>query len=489
MDVETSDSDFFAWCLQQSPVPRNKFSRLRPDFLVISPPKTGSTWLATCLGRHPSLFVPGFKESRYFSLFSKSFDLNWYLDHFVEAGGRLKGEASPSYCLLPPGQVRLVRRLLPDVKLVFLMREPIARAWAHARHNYLYRETIFGERGAVESITDEQWRAALVHDWLLASGDYLGQLRRWLAVFPRHQLFVGFYESISREPAQLLRDVFGFLGAGAGIDPSSFPLAEKVMRGLEIPLAPNMERFLHGLLHERTVELAAFLREQFGLEPPAEWQRVLTPVPPENRWACSPTPAAFRNELDDGYLSEVLAQEEGFLSAYWGVQDDYRGYDIVFRRGKFYALSRTLGEVCLDRTDEATLADYRTEGLCFIASTLAEVREAIDQCVFERMQARLDQIEALGAEFRAGLSAAHARIEQLQAGLNAAARTLREFEAEAVALQPWVRSLAHVARAVWRRIRAPWRWLVRQATKRGAPERPSQAGERIGKLPQSVQSH
>src|SRR6185295_5025435 len=99
-----------------------------PRFLIVSPPKTGSTWLADNLRRHPGVFVPTIKEVKYFSCFFEALDFDWYLGHFGEAGGRLKGEATPSYALLPVGRIRLLRRLFPGLKLVFLMREPIARA-------------------------------------------------------------------------------------------------------------------------------------------------------------------------------------------------------------------------------------------------------------------------------------------------------------------------------------------------------------------------
>src|SRR5215218_4326678 len=122
------DRHSLLWCLQQAGLPRHKLAAL-PDFLVVSPPKTGSTWLADNLRRHPGLFVPASKEVKYFSLFGDWLGLEWYLDHFIAAGARLKGEASPSYALLPEERIRLVRDLMPGVKLIYLMRDPLARAW------------------------------------------------------------------------------------------------------------------------------------------------------------------------------------------------------------------------------------------------------------------------------------------------------------------------------------------------------------------------
>ena len=101
MDNSALDREFLAWWLQQSNVAFHEFASRRPDFLVISPPKTASTWLADNLRCHPQIFVPAAKKVKYFSYYSKWLDLNWYLDQFSAAGGRVKGEVSPSYAILP----------------------------------------------------------------------------------------------------------------------------------------------------------------------------------------------------------------------------------------------------------------------------------------------------------------------------------------------------------------------------------------------------
>ena len=81
------------------------------------------------------MFVPERKELAYFGMLSRWVDLPWYARQFRPAGGRLAGEASPSYALLPVRTIRLIRDLLPDLKLIYLMRNPVPRAWSHA-----YRE-------------------------------------------------------------------------------------------------------------------------------------------------------------------------------------------------------------------------------------------------------------------------------------------------------------------------------------------------------------
>ncbi len=221
-------------------------------------------------------------------------------------GGRLKGEATPSYSLLPVERIQLVRRLLPEVKLVYLMREPVARAWSHARHNHRFREANFvGCDSPLADISDSEWRANFAHDWPLAFGDYLGQLRRWLSVFPRQQFYVGFYESIARDPSALLRDVFAFLGVTTRVDFSSFHVHTKILAGQDGELRPALRQTLLGLFGQRTRELASFLRERLALECPPEWQQTLTaPIPTDTG-----LPAPFRHESED-YLSRVLEHEE-----------------------------------------------------------------------------------------------------------------------------------------------------------------------------------
>ena len=106
-----------------------------PDFLIISPPKTATTWLSKNLSCHPELFIPKKKELRYFSVYWKWLNVNWYLKHFQGANHLKKGEASPEYAILPLPIIKSIKLLIPDLKLIFLMRDPVDRAWSLAKFN------------------------------------------------------------------------------------------------------------------------------------------------------------------------------------------------------------------------------------------------------------------------------------------------------------------------------------------------------------------
>jgi hypothetical protein len=420
-DAVAPDRDFLAWCLRQGPVPTHKLAALRPDFLVISPPKTGSTWLAHNLRAHPEAFVPKIKEVKYFSRYFRWLDLSWYLEQFAAGTGRVKGEASPSYAILPRERVRLIRRLMPDVKLVFLMRDPVSRAWSHARHTYRYCEANFATgAGPLECITEEQWQVNFAHEWPLTCGDYLGQLRRWLSVFPREQMFIGFYESIAARPEALLREVFSFLGVSPDVDLTGFPVRERVLPGLPGDLSPYLTHHLQQLLGPRTRELASFLRGSLGLEPPGEWQTSLGPSEP-----CTSRPEAFAREFDDDYLTRVLAQEESFPSSPTPVLDGYRGHDIVFYRGRVYALAEEISDLRVNETDEARLREHQSAGRCFVAPSLPEVKALVDEHVFRRFQKELGAARAEAGRLEGRLRRLEAAVERLTPWYAGAARWLR----------------------------------------------------------------
>jgi Sulfotransferase domain len=355
-----------------------------PNFLIISPPKTGSTWLAANLRCHPGIFVPEMKEVKYFSMYHRWLDLGWYARQFQDAGSRLKGEASPSYGLLPVQMIRWVHALMPRVKLVFLMREPIARAWSHARHNFRYRETAFaGYEDALETVPDEKWRESFHHPWLLASADYLGQLQRWLSVFPREQIYVDLYERLATEPRDLLLRVLRFLGADTKhIDWTQFRTDERILPGVEKALPTALAVQLRQLLHDRSLQLRDFLQKEFGLRVTQTWSNTLgdeqTPakVPPSH--------PMFSGANDDEYLADLLETEIQSSDPQLILQG-YHEHNVVLHRGRFLALAQSLGEMAIEALNTAVACEGDSPGI-LQGDSLAHVKERVAEHAFKELQ-------------------------------------------------------------------------------------------------------
>lgn len=135
------------------------------------------------------------------------------------------GEASPSYLFHPLAPER-VRALLPDARLIALVRNPIDRAHSHYQHEVaLGREPLSFEqaigaeeermRGEVERMVVDPtyFSRAWWNYTYLARGRYAEQLERWLAVFPLEHLLVVPAEDLSEEASETYARVLDFLGA------------------------------------------------------------------------------------------------------------------------------------------------------------------------------------------------------------------------------------------------------------------------------------
>src|SRR5258708_38882085 len=100
-----------------------------PNFLGIGAVKAGTTWLYRALYQHPQLYLPITKPVRYFDRHIDK-PIETYKAIFKPGADRVRGEFSASYSVLPIETIDYIHELMPRVKLIFLMREPKARAWS-----------------------------------------------------------------------------------------------------------------------------------------------------------------------------------------------------------------------------------------------------------------------------------------------------------------------------------------------------------------------
>ena len=198
-----------------------------PDFLIIGAQKAGTTALYAYLRRHPDITGPAWKEVSFFDRHWPR-GASWYRGNFpnvLRVRGDLVGEASPSY-LFHPLVPSLVAELLPEAKLIALVRNPVDRALSHYHHEVaLGRESLSFEdalavegerlRGEEERLLAEPgyFSPAWWNHTYKARGRYAEQLERWLEVFPRERLLVLPSEELLAEPEPAHARVLEFLGA------------------------------------------------------------------------------------------------------------------------------------------------------------------------------------------------------------------------------------------------------------------------------------
>jgi hypothetical protein len=202
--------------------------RRLPDFIVFGAQKCGSTSVYDYVKHHPQI-IPAYKKAAHYFDMNYSQGLSWYRAHFPLKSANpaqarsLTGEASPYYIFHPLAAERAAS-LVPNVKLIALLRNPVNRAYSHYHHMLrTKREELTFE----EALEAEESRLAGVEDQILtddeytlynhrnysykARGMYADQLARWFRFFPREQFLILKSEDFFRNPAQTCSQIYQFL--------------------------------------------------------------------------------------------------------------------------------------------------------------------------------------------------------------------------------------------------------------------------------------
>lgn len=209
------------------------------DFLVIGAAKSGTTSLFNYLSAHPDIYMPQAKEIGFFSSerdFPKG--RQWYLDEWFAgaAPAHICGEASPQY-MFESGVARRIRDFFPDVKLIAILRDPVARTFSHYRHSRRYgvvHVPTFADflDQALGASSDEHARG---YRAIVSYSQYGRILAEYFDIFPREQLRVMFFEDLQRDPQGAMAELFAWLGARGAIDSGAFQQAHNQGGAIRFP--------------------------------------------------------------------------------------------------------------------------------------------------------------------------------------------------------------------------------------------------------------
>ncbi len=205
-----------------------------PQFFIAGVPKAGTTSLYAALVRHPELFLPTVKEPKFFlsdgppPRHGGPGDAQTYQEHiwrrdeyealFEPAGpDRLRGEATPFYLYDRAAQER-IHRLVPQAKLILVLRDPVDRAYSNWSH--LWSAGLEPEADFLTACEREPERRAAgwADIWhYQAMGSYGSQLRDLFTRFDRDQVLILRYRDLHDDPVDTLDTVCRFLGVSTGL--------------------------------------------------------------------------------------------------------------------------------------------------------------------------------------------------------------------------------------------------------------------------------
>lgn len=232
-----------------------------PNFICIGSQRCGTSWLYKNLSRHQDIFLPPSKELHFFDalnierkgkedylvyrqkyrkmnrrfvlqnvyniIFQKqnrhlSFDADFWWKYYTKSGGTLEwytglfqaaaaagkvtGEITPAYSIMPDDVIQQMRRLSPALKLIYVLRNPIDRSFSQAIRYFVKKH---GRDFA--TVPQQEVIEFLQSDCCCDRSDYLQNLRRYRNYFSEQELLVCFFDEIKLNPKEFLNRVCNFL--------------------------------------------------------------------------------------------------------------------------------------------------------------------------------------------------------------------------------------------------------------------------------------
>lgn len=242
-----------------------------PEFLCIGAQKAGTTTLHHLLEQHPQVHLPQPKELHYFSLHF-SCGPQWYAAQFHGASSEQHcGEITPYYLFHPQAPQR-IQALLPNVRLIVLLRDPVERCLSQYFHaKRLGFEPLPVEQAlaiepqrlagaeAVLQADDGRHQSHQEHSYVSRSR-YEVQLERFEQCFATQQLLVVDSRRLFSGCELFWREIQMFLG----LDPVPLPAlpCSNTGRGEAAGVDPRLRQ----QLHEQLLPTYVAMQARYGLQ-------------------------------------------------------------------------------------------------------------------------------------------------------------------------------------------------------------------------------
>jgi sulfotransferase family protein len=269
-----------------------------PNLIIIGAMKCGTSSLHLYLGRVPGVFMAEQKELDFFKTkedFRKGID--WYESKFPDTY-QIRGEASPNYTKrhIFPSVAERIASVIPDVKLIYIVRNPIKRAVSHYRHNLAHGREKRPINDAL-SITDK-------NNYLL-SGLYYFQLNPFLDHFSQNQILILAAEDLNYKRLDTVNYVLEFLKVSKTTSEAMF--SDRANETKNKVQYTSVGRLIHDIIpNER-------LRKYVPFRQTLKRLLLTRPLPEEN------LDKALEEKIVDFYIDDVHELEKltGLSFSFW----------------------------------------------------------------------------------------------------------------------------------------------------------------------------
>lgn len=181
-----------------------------PNVICIGTQKAGTTWLYEMFKQHPDVEFAITnknkvrKEVHFWDLFYEK-GLDWYKSLFTQ-GRPIRCDITPAYCILGGKKLKHFYQVLPQAKLLMIVRNPIDRAWSLALMNLKHQ-------GLSLNDVDNQWFIDQFNDQgSFLRGDYPSIIKKWQSFYSSDQLLILNYDDLMLKPKDFLLKVCNHFG-------------------------------------------------------------------------------------------------------------------------------------------------------------------------------------------------------------------------------------------------------------------------------------
>jgi Sulfotransferase family len=292
---ENSERVYWAWRFNARARDDGEKKRLsarhaQPDFMCVGAHKSGTTWLYRQLDSHPDFWMPPVKELHYFDQLSRvdrsappccreerdlrfleslnslsakaDIDLENYGRLFEPKGSLLSGDISPNYSTLSSKLIRQIVGYFPNLKVIFLARDPVQRFWSH-----LSMEVHYGQIQPFDVTNIHEVNRNLLRRGMRLRSYPTAVVTRWKRYVHPDRFRVYFFDDLQRNPTRLRRSILHFLGADS--DKQSGQLKADYNRWAGMEKLPLTNQVRSRLAHFFKKELKACAARLGG--PAKEW--------------------------------------------------------------------------------------------------------------------------------------------------------------------------------------------------------------------------
>lgn len=244
---------------------------VKPSFIIGGAPRSGTTFLCHALDKHPAVYLakPFVPEPKVFlgQIQTEQEYINRYAALFADApSGATLGEKTTNYFESEQASVR-IKQFLPGVKMIFIVREPVARAYS----NFLWStfngiETLsFVEALAMQGVRTDPMPPEKSHarpfDYI-ERGDYARFARIYYGSLGIENVRFFLYEKLLVNPDQLLNEVQEFIG----IEPLPFERLHTGVVNSARDVGPPIDRQIEAKLRLQMVDKVRDFAELTGLD-------------------------------------------------------------------------------------------------------------------------------------------------------------------------------------------------------------------------------